>query len=126
MAIYYSPLEDGFFIKTSENKSAVIPPDCFEITNEQYNTLLDAQSVGKYFIYSAEKGFEIKNYTALPLTWDDIRHTRDQLLAKSDWTQLPDVPETLKAKWAVYRQQLRDIPTTFATPDLVLWPDTPA
>lgn len=32
-------------------------------------------------------------------------------LAKSDWTQLPDVPMSaaLRAEWAIYRQELRDI-----------------
>jgi hypothetical protein len=45
------------------------------------------------------------------------RGKRDQLLKKSDWTQLPDVPLETKEAWAAYRQALRDLP------DNVNWPN---
>jgi len=45
------------------------------------------------------------------------RLQRDQLLADSDWTQLPDVPLATKEAWATYRQALRDLP------DHVNWPN---
>jgi hypothetical protein len=59
-------------------------------------------------------------------TWDDldspeiqeiIRMVRDNLLVKSDWTQLPDSPltETRRGEWATYRQALRDILETNST-----------
>jgi len=40
---------------------------------------------------------------------------RNQRLAESDWTQMPDSPLTdeKKATWAVYRQALRDFPNTY-------------
>ena len=62
-----------------------------------------------------------------PLTWDTIRAQRNQLLAQSDWTQLADAPLTQEQKnaWAVYRQVLRDVPSSFATPEEVVWPTTP-
>lgn len=49
----------------------------------------------------------------LPVT-ADIRPQRDQLLAASDWTQLPDAPLTgeQQAAWRDYRQALRDLPDT--------------
>jgi len=59
-----------------------------------------------------------------PQTWDDIRRERDGLLAASDWTQVSDAPVD-SAAWAAYRQTLRDIPQTYATPDEVVWPETP-
>lgn len=45
-----------------------------------------------------------------------IRVQRDGLLQQSDWTQLSDnkLTETQKALWVTYRQQLRDMPQTFA------------
>lgn len=54
-----------------------------------------------------------------------VRERRNQLLLASDWTQLPDVPLTTKAAWAVYRQALRDITTQ---PDIfaITWPSPPA
>lgn len=43
-----------------------------------------------------------------------VRSQRDQLLAQSDWTQMPDSPllNEIKAAWAAYRQALRDLPST--------------
>lgn len=54
-----------------------------------------------------------------------IRMERDSLLSASDWTQLPDVPQTLKDAWAVYRQALRDIPLQSGFPTYVVWPMKP-
>lgn len=54
-----------------------------------------------------------------------IRKERDVLLFASDWTQLPDVPESTKLKWAEYRQQLRDIPQQKEFPHNIEWPTKP-
>jgi hypothetical protein len=54
-----------------------------------------------------------------------IRYTRDNLLKQSDWTQLPDVPQTLKDAWATYRQALRDITAQSGFPTNVNWPVAP-
>ena len=61
------------------------------------------------------------------LEWSDIRAERDSLLAASDWTQMPDSPLNGEQKnaWADYRQELRDLPQSFATPDEVIWPEAP-
>lgn len=56
-------------------------------------------------------------------TW--VRDARDAKLTASDWTQLPDVPAELKAKWAPYRQSLRDITLQQGFPHNVVWPDKP-
>jgi len=42
----------------------------------------------------------------------EMRRLRDELLASSDWTQLPDAPVNTEA-WATYRQALRDAPATW-------------
>ena len=59
--------------------------------------------------------------------WAQVRAERDRLLADCDWTQVADAPLTagVKQAWADYRQTLRDIPQDFATPDDVVWPETP-
>lgn len=63
---------------------------------------------------------------ALPdeTVWPVIRAQRDALLAKSDWTQLPDVPLPAKAAWAEYRQALRDV-TQQTDPHNIIWPTPP-
>jgi len=58
------------------------------------------------------------------LAWDSIRLERDSLLAACDWTQVADAPVD-GAAWAAYRQQLRDIPQDFDSPDDVVWPEQP-
>jgi hypothetical protein len=61
-----------------------------------------------------------------PLTWDDIRAKRDQLILASDWTMTPGATVD-QAQWASYRQILRDLPQTFALtgPESVVWPQPP-
>lgn len=52
---------------------------------------------------------------------------RNALLAKSDWTQIPNgplTPEEVNA-WAVYRQALRDIPQQAGYPVTIIWPTSP-
>lgn len=61
---------------------------------------------------------------SVDLEWDAVRAERDSLLAGSDWTQVADAPVNKQA-WAEYRQQLRDIPQNFDSPDDVVWPAAP-
>jgi len=56
---------------------------------------------------------------------EDVRAERDRLLAATDWTQLPDVPEAVRQAWSVYRQALRDVPQQTSFPDAVAWPEKP-
>ena len=52
---------------------------------------------------------------------------RDELLYKTDWTQIPNNPLTAEqqAAWATYRQQLRDIPQQSEYPLNVIFPVAP-
>jgi len=62
-----------------------------------------------------------------------MRGARDQLLKNTDWTQLSDSPlaASLKADYATYRQDLRDMPqdnpntTTKTAYDNLEWPTDP-
>lgn len=72
----------------------------------------------------------IKDYTPPPPLSNEIlsinaKFFRDLKLSESDWTQLPDVPTTVKEKWAAYRQALRDIPQQPDFPQNIIWPDQP-
>ena len=59
--------------------------------------------------------------------WSACRSTRDVLLARSDWTQIPDAPleDAQRAAWAAYRQLLRDVTESAAVPEAVVWPEPP-
>tara|TARA_B100000925_G_C21994836_1_gene468437 strand:- start:1815 stop:2264 length:450 start_codon:yes stop_codon:yes gene_type:complete len=51
-----------------------------------------------------------------------VRSRRDDLLAETDWTQLPDSPVDASV-WTTYRQQLRDVPAQPGFPWDVQWPE---
>ncbi len=57
------------------------------------------------------------------------RVTRNQLLADSDWTQMPDSPLSteVKTSWATYRTALRNLPDHSNWPNLEDddWPTKP-
>lgn len=57
--------------------------------------------------------------------WVIVKSQRNQLLADSDWTQLPDVVLNNKDQWVTYRQSLRDI-TTQSDPFNIVWPVAPS
>ena len=62
---------------------------------------------------------------------DNVRITRNELLAASDFTQMPDVTFNagVKESWATYRQALRNlpanIPSDIASLEDVVWPTPP-
>ena len=63
--------------------------------------------------------------------WDDVRSQRDALLKDCDWTQMPDSPlsNSKKTEWSTYRQQLRDLPSTYSSAtsiDDVVFPTEPS
>jgi len=58
--------------------------------------------------------------------WVSVRASRNQRLAVSDWTVLPDVPipPGKEDEWVDYRQELRDI-TDQPDPFNINWPTPP-
>ena len=60
---------------------------------------------------------------------DEARTERNQLLADSDWTQLPDARNAMgadkAAEWDTYRQALRDITEQEGFPREIEWPIKP-
>lgn len=59
----------------------------------------------------------------------ELRIKRDFLLSKTDYTQSPDSPMTddEKNQWKIYRQELRDFPSTLSDVELLNppWPADP-
>lgn len=95
-----------------------------------YNTLSEAdrwlereienRSFGEIFtVEKLDIGFDLK--------LEEIRSTRNQLLAACDFTQLPDSPlsDEKKMEWRNYRRALRDIPQTMDQNGEVVWPTKP-
>lgn len=53
-----------------------------------------------------------------------LRHWRNGELTRTDWTQVADAPVDKEA-WAIYRQALRDLPTSNADPRKIELPTKP-
>ena len=53
-----------------------------------------------------------------------VREERNRRLTACDWTQLPDSPLSTAdvTAWAVYRQELRDLPGSAGFPFTITWP----
>jgi hypothetical protein len=62
----------------------------------------------------------------LESSWEVLRTERNALLVSSDWTQYSDSPldNEAKVEWAVYREELRDLPES-ADPANPTWPEAP-
>jgi hypothetical protein len=56
--------------------------------------------------------------------WADLTLNRNELLQASDWTQVSDAPVD-HAAWAIYRQELRDLPENTEDPRNPVWPTRP-
>jgi len=58
-------------------------------------------------------------------TWNEVRTSRDQALADSDWTAVKD--RTMSQAWKDYRQALRDLPQDHASANDAVdnWPQPP-
>lgn len=123
MAIFYSPSKKGFFDDVIQYKP--LPDDKIEITKEDHVRLLFEMNSNNKSIVVIDGIINLEETIPPPLTWDVIRIQRNYLLQKSDYTQLPDFPAAKKTEWATYRQALRDIPQTYATPEEVIWPTEP-
>lgn len=64
------------------------------------------------------------------IDWDKIKRKRNDLLTRSDWTQISDnqLTEAQKAEWRVYRQALRDLPQIYSSAEDkydITWPTPP-
>lgn len=58
-----------------------------------------------------------------------LRNNRNQLLLKSDISQLDDIKTEMsdekRTEWVIYRRQLRDFPSTVTDPFNPVWPVPP-
>lgn len=98
---------------TTRTDGTTFTPEEIELagyTGPYYEPEYDSEN--QYLEWDSEElEFVVKNYAAdrfLSL----LKELREEELRKSDWTGLSDAPLTdfEKSRWAIYRQNLRDIP----------------
>ncbi|WP_404389910.1 tail fiber assembly protein [Pseudoalteromonas phenolica] len=86
------------------------------------NYNIESDEFATLAIPDAEKLLIVKNAKT-----DIVRKDRNDLLAQTDWTQMPDAPLATekKTEFAEYRQALRDITNNLDNPNEVTWPTPP-
>lgn len=121
MTLYFSPSTKGFYDTTLTYPN--YPNDCIEISLDFYHQAIKKNHLEQQELdfHDGELIFVAKKSS---ITWDDIRRQRNELLHKSDYTQMIDYAGD-KIVWTVYRQALRDITVTFDSPEKVVWPTKP-
>ena len=108
----------------------------FIIENEKITNIIEVEKLSDVSGADADDGGFLgwdykdgKSSNPNPITIDkaaSARGERNYKLQSSDWTQGADVPTALKSKWATYRQELRDLPTSEGFPDSIVWPTEPS
>lgn len=91
--------------RPSYNSDIKILVDSVELVNEKW--------VQKWIVENVNEELAIIN----------TRKTRDNLLVETDWMALSD--NTLTEEWALYRQELREVPQQEGFPFEVIWPVKP-
>ena len=123
-------IQSGFCLDVSIQ---IIPDECalLEIESDPLNQYIDnGQLINIPARPSLEHEFDYSSKSwvlDINLLKQNIINQRDNLLYKSDWTQLPNGPLTQQKQqqWAVYRQALRDITTQSGYPTNIIWPTEP-
>ncbi|UTN03984.1 phage tail assembly chaperone [Flavobacterium bizetiae] len=108
----------GFYVEGIHEN---IPQPNLELSEEEWQQALSKN-------YKVIDGKH--TYSAFVQSQDDIlenlRTTRNILLAETDWTQVEDSPlsEEKKTEWKNYRQELRDL-TDLDDLTTIVWPSKP-
>lgn len=94
-----------------DNPDTRIPAGAAEISQARFEELMAAQAGGAVIVMRGGKPVATPRVLSAEEHRAARRQRRDQLLAASDWTQLPDSPlsEDDRTEWAIYRQALRDL-----------------
>lgn len=109
----------GWFI---DEVNPIIPTPNIEVTREEYELYHTLMSENQKQISVLNGKVVVAQYVPV-YSWEDIRMERDEKLDSTDWTQLPDVDENKRSRYAMYRQALRDVPQKYNTPSEVIWPE---
>lgn len=73
--------------------------------------------------YPGEQNYSAIDEAYKKASWAKARAVRNALLAETDYLALSD--NTMSAEMTTYRQNLRDLPTTYPNIDDIVWPTKP-
>jgi len=124
MSLYIHYIDNIFAGFYDSNITDQIPEPNIKIDLDQHLDLFNRLS-NNQSIKVGDITINPQTVSEVPITWDQIRSTRDNKLSSCDWTQASDVPSKISSIWKEYRQALRDIPQTYSDPNSVVWPSEP-
>ncbi len=75
--------------------------------------------------HTVMNGDEVVERVPLSYDWHQLRMRRDEILQNTDWRAMSD--REMSEEWKVYRQLLRDLPSTYEDPmeAVANWPEQP-
>jgi hypothetical protein len=119
---------------TVDNPDCRIPADALSISAEEHAAMMAELAEGKVPALERGKVVAVDRERPVEELLAEVRLRRDQALAASDYTQLPDALTAAKRKlWAEHRQALRELPAAVEkavragkAPDSVPFPEPPA
>ncbi len=124
--LLFSPSTCGFYDRRVHSS---VPADAIEVSEAERAAALDALEPGLAIVAGPDGKPMVAPVAPEPeIALALVRARRDQLLRDSDYTQLPDaaMDADLRARWAEYRQALRDLPLLIADGAPADWPVPPA
>ncbi len=122
------PLDPAYLFATFDVTTYELTPKPDDSTAEKYFKFVevpvlreDKSALQTWVQAPMDKDEKLVAYQAKV---DEVTTRRNDMLAASDWTQLPDVKidAAIKESWAVYRQALRDISKQSGYPWMITWP----
>lgn len=129
MAFFYSAAAAAFYHDAIHDEAAR-PADSVAVPDDEHTALFEAQAAGKRIVPGPDGRPIVADQPPMDAetAMQVLRRRRDALLRDSDRTQIPDYPlsDDHRAAWAIYRQQLRDLPEATTDPATVVWPTPPA
>lgn len=123
--LLFSPSTCGFYDRRVHSS---VPADAIEVSEAERTAALDALEPGLAIVAGPDGKPMVAPVAPQPeVALALVRARRDQLLRDSDYTQLPDadMDAELRARWAEYRQALRDLPLSIADGAPADWPVPP-
>jgi Phage tail assembly chaperone protein len=122
--IYFSKKENGFFRDDIHNN---MPEDIVQITAYRHKELMDGQSAGMD-ISSDDSGNPVlkkRPEPSLKDKWLRVKMEVARLLYDTDYVMLIDVPCSNIDEFKKYRDELRNISSTFSSPENIIYPEKP-
>jgi hypothetical protein len=117
----------GKLIISRKMRQELVDARLIQYTDQSYLDI-HVMEIDKYKVNL--ETLELEAVPVLNTTSHWMKQRRNIRLAECDWTQAADSPlsDTKKTAWATYRQQLRDLPTSYPNPtskDDITWPTQP-